>query len=335
MSHSTVKPSMPSTQHAVLIHEFGAPEVMSYAEGVAIPKLEDNQVLIKVAYAGINPVDYKTRQGKGWGADNIQQDKFDNNAPAILGFDVAGVVVESNSEQFAVDDRVAALTFKGGCYAQYVAVDAELLAKIPAGVTLEQAGALPCVGQTALQFVDFAAIQAGEQVVMNAPAGGVGQLVIQLLMKKVATDNITVTVICSPDKYDKLGTFIDKDHLAGWIDYTQDADFPDLQADVLLDLVGDEAGVRALRVLKSGGRVNVLPTIWVDKLQAAGSQKNLQVAGFKAERSAATMAEALQQIADGTLTLHIQHTYPLAEVVAAHTQLQKGATFGKIVLEVR
>lgn len=334
MSHSTVKPSMPSTQHAVLIHEFGASEVMSYAEGVAIPKLDDHQVLIKVAYAGINPVDYKTRQGKGWGADNIQQDKFNNNAPAILGFDVAGVVVESNSEQFAVDDRVAALTFKGGCYAQYVAVDAELLAKIPAGVTLEQAGALPCVGQTALQFVKSAAIQAGEQVVMNAPAGGVGQLVIQLLMKKVATDNITVTVICSPDKYDKLGTFIDKDNLAGWIDYTQDADFPDLQADVLLDLVGDEAGVRALRVLKSGGRVNVLPTIWVDKLQAAGSQKNLQVAGFKAERSAATMAEALQQIADGTLTLHIQHTYPLAEVVAAHTQLQKGATFGKIVLEV-
>lgn len=56
---------LPTTQHAVLIREFGEPEVMSYQEDVAIPVLTDNQVLVKVAYAGINPVDYKTRQGKG------------------------------------------------------------------------------------------------------------------------------------------------------------------------------------------------------------------------------------------------------------------------------
>jgi len=324
--------NIPKTQHAVLIREFGVPEVMQYQDGADVPELQNDQVLVKVAYAGINPVDYKTRQGKGWGAENIRKDKFDNNQPAILGFDVSGEVVSSNSDEFAVGDRVAALTFNGGGYAQYVAVDANLLAKVPENVTLEQAGALPCIGQTAVQFVEFADIKAGEHVVINAPAGGVGHLLIQLLMNKVAQDNIKATVICSPEKYAKLDELIDVSKLAGWIDYTKDKAFPDLQADVLLDLVGNEAGVRALSVLKSGGRVNVLPTIWVDKLKEAGEQKNLEVSGYKAQRSGQDMARVLQQVADGKLTLKIQKTYPLSDVVAAHHELQKGDAFGKIVL---
>lgn len=325
---------LPTTQHAVLIREFGEPDVMTYQDNVAIPELQDDQVLVKVAYTGINPVDYKTRQGKGWGADNIRKEKFDKDQPAILGFDVSGEVVSSNSENFAVGDRVAALTFGGACYAEYVAVEAKLLAKVPTSVTLEQAGALPCIGQTALQFVEFADIKDGEHVVMNAPAGGVGHLLIQLLMDKVTENNIKVTVICSPEKYAKLDDLIDKSKLAGWIDYTKDEAFPELQADVLLDLVGDEAGVRALSVLKSGGRVNVLPTIWVDKLKEAGKQKNLEVAGYRAQRSGEDMTQVLQLVADGKLTLRIQQAYPLSEAIAAHHELQKGDAFGKIVLQV-
>ena len=326
--------SLPTTQQAVLIREFGAPDVMNYTDGVSIPELKDHQVLIKTAYAGINPVDYKTRQGKGWGAENIQKDKFDHDKPAILGFDIAGEVVRSNSDKFAIGDKVAALSFEGSCYAEYVAVDAKLLAKIPKSVTLEQAGALPCIGQTALQFVEFADIKNGDHVVINAPAGGVGHLAIQLLMNKVAEDNIKVTVICSSEKYQKLDSLIDTGKLAGWIDYTKDDDFPELQADVLLDLVGDDAGVRALKVLKFGGRVNVLPTIWVDKLKQAGSDKDLSVEGYAVKPNGQDMAKVLQEIADGKLTLKIQQTYPLSEVVSAHRKLQEGDTFGKIVLKV-
>ena len=325
---------LPTTQHAVLIREFGEPEVMKYQDGVAIPELQDNQVLVKIAYAGINPVDYKTRQGKGWGADNIRKEKFDNDQPAILGFDTAGKVVKSNSGQFSEGEQVAALSFNGGCYAEYVAIDAKLLAKVPTSVTLEQAGALPCIGQTALQFVEFADIKAGEHVVINAPAGGVGHLLIQLLVEKIAKENIKVSVICSPEKYAKLEQLIDTSKLTGWIDYTKDEAFPDLQADMLLDLVGGEAGVRALSVLRSGARVNVLPTIWVDKLKEAGQQKNLAVAGYKAQRSGEDMARVLQLVADGKLTLIIQQVYPLSEVVTAHHALQKGDAFGKIVLKV-
>ncbi|SLJ83320.1 NADP-dependent oxidoreductase [Psychrobacter sp. DAB_AL43B] len=325
---------IPTTQHAVLIREFGEPEVMMYQDDVAIPELKDNQVLVKVAYAGINPVDYKTRQGKGWGADGIQKNKFDHDQPAILGFDVAGEVVKSNNDQFYIGDNVAALSFDGSCYAEYVAVDAKLLAKVPECVILEQAGALPCIGQTALQFVEFADIKKGEHVVMNAPAGGVGHLVIQLLIDKVAQNDIKVTVICSPEKYAKLDCLIDKSKLAGWIDYTKEDTFPDLQADVLLDLVGNDAGVRALSVLKSDGRVNVLPTIWVDKLKEASGDRDLSVEGYAVKPNGQDMARALQQVADGKLKLHIQQTYPLSAVVEAHRELQKGDTFGKIVLKL-
>lgn len=324
---------LPTTQHAVQIREFGEPEVMTYQDGVAMPALKDNQVLIQVAYAGINPVDYKTRQGKGWGADAIQKNNFDKGEPAILGFDVAGTVVKSNSDKFTIGDDVAALSFDGSCYAEYVAVDADLLAKVPESVTLEQAGALPCIGQTALQFVEFADIKDGEHVVINAPAGGVGHLAIQFLLKKVASDNIKVTLICSPEKYAKLDKLIDKSKLEGWIDYTKDQDFPDLQADVLMDLVGDDDGVRALSTLKSVGRVKVLPTIWVDKLKAAGSNKSLSVDGYAVKPNGEDMAKVLQDIADGTLILQIQQTYPLSEVVTAHRELEKGDTFGKIVLK--
>lgn len=324
---------IPLTQHAVLIREFGDPEVMSYQSGVAVPKIYANQVLIKVAYAGVNPVDYKTRQGKGWGAVNIQKDKFDHDEPAILGFDVAGEVVASHSDKFSIGDKVAALSFASGCYAEYVAVDANLLAIVPDNVKLKQAGALPCVGQTALQFLAFADIKAGEHVVMNAPAGGVGHLLIQMLMDNVAENNIKLTLICSPEKYAKLDNLIDKSKLAGWIDYTKDDHFPELQADVLLDLVGDEAGVRALSLLKSGGRVKVLPTIWVDKLKEAGSNKNLSVDGYAVQPNGEDMAKVLQQIADGKLTLKILKSYPLSDVVAAHNELEKGDAFGKIVLQ--
>lgn len=330
----TSNQSLPQSQHAVIITKFGDPDVMSYQDDVAVPNLKDGQVLVKIAAAGINPVDYKTRQGKGWGADNIQKDKFDHNNAAILGFDLAGEVIASQSDKFKVGDNIAALNFDGGCYAQFAAVDDKLLAKIPESVSLTQAGALPCAGQTAMQFLDFANIKNGNHVVMNAPAGGVGHLLIQLLMQKAKNDNLKITVICSPEKYQKLDKLIDKDQLEGWIDYTKDEVFPELNADVLLDLVGDDAGVRALTTLKSSAHVFVLPTIWADKLKKAGKDKNLSVDGFAVKPNGDSMAQILQKLADNEIKLHIDEEFALSDVIAAHKQLEKGDSFGKIVLQV-
>lgn len=322
------------TQAAVIITEFGSAQVLQYQDNLPMPTMAEDQVLVKVAYAGVNPVDYKTRQGLGWGAKNIQNTQFASAKPAILGFDVAGEVVASNSADFKVGDRVAALNFAGGCYAQYVAVAAEVLAKVPESVDLKVAGALPCVGTTAKQMLDFAAIQEGEHVVMSAPAGGVGHLALQLLMHKVAKNNVKLTVICSPEKYQKIETLIDTSKLAGWIDYTQDEAFPKLGADVLLDLVGGDAGKRALSVVKQGGRVVVLPSIWAEELKEAGADKQLTVEGFIAKPNAHDLTAVLNDIADGRLKLHIQASYPLAKTQQAHEALEQGDSFGKLVLAV-
>ncbi len=330
----TINQKLPTVQHAVVITKFGDPDVMSYQDDVAIPSLKDGQVLVKIAAAGVNPVDYKTRQGKGWGADNIQKAKFDFDDAAILGFDLAGEVIASQSDRFSVGDKVAALNFDGGCYSEFAAVDDNLLAKIPEGVSLIQAGALPCAGQTAMQFLDFADIKKGSHVVMNAPAGGVGHILIQLLTQKAKENDLKVTVICSPEKYQKLDKLIDKNNLASWIDYTKDDDFPELNADVLLDLVGDDAGVQALTTLKSGAHVFVLPTIWAEKLKKAGTDKNLSVEGFAVTPSGDIMTQILQQLADGKIKLHIDKEFALSDVIAAHKQLEKGDSFGKIVLQV-
>lgn len=326
--------NLPKTQSAITITEFGEAEVLQHHTDVAVPTPKEGEVLVKIAYAGINPVDYKTRQGLGWGAQNIKDNQFANNQPAILGFDMAGEVVASNVADFQVGDKVAALNFKGGCYAQYNTVDAQLLTKVPEKVDIKTAGALPCVGTTAKQMIDFADIKAGEHVVMSAPAGGVGHLTLQMLINAIDEKNIKLTLICSADKYQKIGNLIDVNKLEGWIDYTKEETFPELNADLLLDLVGGDAGKKALAVVKAGGRVVVLPSIWAEALKEAGADKNLQVEGFIAKPNAEDLSDVLKQVAEDKLKLHIQQTYPLAKTADAHQSLETGDTFGKIVLEV-
>lgn len=326
--------NLPTTQSAITIKEFGEPEVLHYQNDVAMPEVGENQVLVKLAYAGINPVDYKTRQGLGWGAENIKKKQFANNQPAILGFDMAGEVVASSVDDFKVGDRVAALNFEGGCYAEYNRVDAQLLTKIPEAVSLKTAGAIPCVGTTAIQMIDFAQIKQGEHVVMSAPAGGVGHLALQLLMNQIDELSIKLTLICSAEKYQKLQGLIDTNKLAGWIDYTKQDKFPELNADLLLDLVGGEAGKRALTVVKDEGRVVVLPSIWAEELKQAGADKKLDVQGFIAKPNATDLQRILQKLASNQLSLQIEAVHALADTAAAHQQLQQGDSFGKIVLEI-
>lgn len=321
------------TQSAITITEFGEPQVLHYQKDVAVPKIGDNQVLVKIAYAGINPVDYKTRQGKGWGAENIKDNQFANNEPAILGFDMAGEVIASNNPEFAAGDKVAALNYQGGCYAEFNVVDADVLAKVPDSVDIKTAGALPCVGTTAYQSIKDAQIKSGEHVVMSAPAGGVGHLMVQMLANEVDNLGIKLTVICSPGKYKRLEQLIDTSKLEGWIDYTKDNEFPELNADVLFDLVGGDAGVHALSVLKEDGRVVVLPSIWVDKLKSEGPD-SLDIEGFMSKPNSEDLTAVLKQLADNKLKLVIQSTYSLADTAKAHQQLETGDSFGKIVLEV-
>lgn len=309
------------TNYGVTLSEFGAAEVLTFQPQLPLPEINDDQILLETHYAGINPVDYKTRLGLGWGAE-----KFKNQFPAVLGFDAAGVVAKAGANSgFEVGERVAVLTFDGGAYSRYFAVNADLVARVPDSVSLQQAAALPTAGVTALQLVNQANLQAGQTVLISAPAGGVGHLAVQLLKQLP----VKIVAICSAAKQ----AYVKELGVHDCLDYTALESYPALDADIFLDLVGGEAGVKALAAVKQGGRVICVPTIHVPLLQQAGESRQLQVEKILAQPSAAALSELLAKLADHSLQIEIAETYPLTEIQQAHRQLEQGRTQGKIILD--
>ncbi|MBV7433853.1 NADP-dependent oxidoreductase [Cardiobacteriaceae bacterium TAE3-ERU3] len=306
----------------ITIDAFGSAEKLNFHRDYLCPTCAEGEVLVENHFAGVNPIDCKTRAGLGWAAEKIADD-----LPAILGFDLAGIVVESKDPRFNVGDRVCALSFDGGAYARYVSVQADLLAHVPQNVSLEHAGALPCAGETAWQLIEKANIQAGDHVVISAPAGGVGHIALQLLAKTGAT----ISVIASEDKYNLIKEYVS---IENWINYRDCDGFPSLEADLLLDLVGGDAGVAALATLRDGGRAICLPSIHVPTLKAAGESKGIDVVGFIVKPDAATLDKLLAHLADGSLTLHIAQKYPLCDASEAHKAQESGRTYGKLVLDI-
>ncbi|MFC0323778.1 NADP-dependent oxidoreductase [Gallibacterium melopsittaci] len=308
--------------YGATISQFGEADVLTFQEHLPLPEISPHQVLIENHFAGINPVDFKTRKGLGWGAG-----KFKSRFPAVLGFDVAGVVIQAGSESGSnIGDRVAALTFEGGCYARYVAVDAALVANVPEQVSLVEAGAMPTVAVTAYQILQQANLQPDQHILLSAPLGGVGHLLLQLLAKQP----VKISVICSKAKSEAalaLGA-------TQWFDYHQPENYPDLQADLFIDLVGGESGVSALKMVKKGGRVICIPTIHVPLLQQAGAEQQLIVEKMLAVPNPDDLATMLGYLADNTLHLQIAKIFPIKEIQTAHRLLETGTTLGKIVLDL-
>jgi NADPH:quinone reductase-like Zn-dependent oxidoreductase len=161
---------------AIVVEQFGGPEVLQLAR-VAEPIPGPGEVLLRVAAAGVNPVDWKVRAGTagerfGW-------------PPYVPGWDLAGVVEATGDRvsAFAADDQVFGLPCfpaPAGCYAEYVCAPAGQLAAAPPGMDQAAAAGLPLAGLTALQVMDLAGVGEGQRVLVHADAGGVGHLAVQL-----------------------------------------------------------------------------------------------------------------------------------------------------------
>lgn len=159
---------------AIVIEEFGGAEQLKEQE-VAKPTCGVNQVLIQTHATSVNPVDFKIRQG--------YMKEVAENFPLILGGDVAGIVAEagSNVTRFREGDRVFARPRQFGTYAEYVAVDADIIARIPENLSFEEAAAIPLAAMTAWQaLVDHGRLGKGQKVLIHAGAGGVGTYAIQI-----------------------------------------------------------------------------------------------------------------------------------------------------------
>lgn len=305
---------------AIRIHSYGGPEVLKF-ENVPRPVPNDDEVLIKVFAAGVNPVDWKIRRG-------YMKEMF--QLPLILGWDVAGVIEEKGRQvtNFAVGDEVYTRPslFRDGAYAEYIAVQASEVALKPETINYIQAAAVPLAGLTAWQSLfDLAHLQSGQKILIHAAAGGVGHYAVQFA--KWAGAHVIGTA--SAGHHEFLGSI----GIHEAIDYTTTA-FEDAvrDADVVLDTIGGEVWQRSWKVLKKGG-------ILVSTLrgpEAGGADAlNKLCAHVFVQPDARQLGEIAALIDSGHVRPEIAGTFPLREAEKAHRANEGGHTRGKIVLEIR
>jgi NADPH:quinone reductase-like Zn-dependent oxidoreductase len=257
---------------AIRVERFGGPEVLRVVS-VEAPAPSPGEVLVRVATAGVNPVDWKVRAG---GAG----ERF-GRPPYVPGWDVAGVVEATGDgvSAFAVGDEVFGMPRfpePAGCYADYLCAPADHLAAAPAGMDRVAAAGmdrvaaagLPLAGLTALQVLDLVGVTEGQRVLVHAAAGGVGHLAVQLAKARGAYVIGTGRANKHPFLYE-LG--IDEA-----VDYTTVAFEEAIEdVDVVVNLVGGDYGRRSLRVLRPGGVlamiVGVVARRWTRRRRRPGS----------------------------------------------------------------
>lgn len=324
-----VSPSTPQpTMRAVVQHEYGDTSVLKL-ERVARPSPLPTEVLVRVHAAGVNPVDWKTRQGSGMA--HVLGPTF------TLGWDVAGIVEEVGFgvTTLAPGDRVYGMPWfprAAGGYADYVTAPSRQFAKMPTSIDYEHAAAVPLAGLTAWQLlVDTAHARAGQRVVINAAAGGVGHLAVQMGRHL----DVHVTAIAS------------RRHHAWLIDLGADdvVDYTTLRfedyitdADIFIDLIGqgvDNTSLRAVQVLQPGGLLIVVPGLGLDPdLSRAVAARAVHTTNFLVEPDGAALTTIAQLIDNGDIHPEVAAVLPLAEVGRAHTLGETNRTRGKIVLSV-
>ncbi len=306
---------------AAVQHEFGGPEVFR-VEDVEMPKLLPTEVLVKVKAASINPLETVIRTGKH---------PLLGDPPFCLGWDIAGVVerIHPGMHRFAVGDEVLGMpTFPRELrgYSEYVAAPSRQLVKKPAGMSFEQAGALPMAGLTAWQgLVDNAGMTAGHRVLIHAAGGGVGHIAVQIA-KALGAYVIGTASAAKHDYLRELGA----DEL---IDY-QTTDFAEVvrDVDIVLDLIGRDYPERSLKTLKPGGIIvsgvdRTRCDMW-GKVKAAGKR----FAGIIVEPDQVGLDSLVKLVEDGKLRVDVAAALPLDQVGEAHRLLEEGHTTGKIVL---
>ncbi|MFT5289927.1 MAG: NADPH:quinone reductase-like Zn-dependent oxidoreductase [Planctomycetota bacterium] len=295
---------------------------------IPTPEPGPTEVLVRVRVAGINPVDWKTRQGGGVSGF------FDPSSPKVLGWDLAGEVVEVGAgvTRFSVGDRVFGMPRfpkPAGAYAEFVASPSRHLARIPDGVSFEVAGAMPLAGLTAWQaVVDTLQIGAGQRVLIHAAAGGVGHLAVQIAKARGAT----VWGTSSAAKHDLLrGLGVDHP-----IDYRNE-DFTKVatEMDSVIDLVGGpENATRSLTSLRRGGRLVVIPSPVFLPSNETLSEHGVTVTWMLVEPDHAGLEALASMLESKTLKVIIAGSRPLAEMAALHALSESSTVTGKLIATI-
>lgn len=317
-----------TTMRAMVATGAGGPEVIESAAWPR-PVRAGAEALVRVLASSMNPIDAKTRAGRGAAAAI-------RSYPVVLGHDLAGIVEEAPYEAHALQPgrAVYGMTLVpryDGTHAEFASVPEMFLAPKPTSLSFTEAACVPLAALTAWgMVVDVARAHEGQRMLIHAGAGGVGHFAVQL----AAYFGATVTATCSTRNV----SFVRELGAARVIDYTATR-FDDEVSnhDVVIDLIGnvhDDTGTRSLSVLRPGGLIVNAPTgSWptmVDEAAAAG----VRATSYKLSPSGATLAVLTRMIDAGDLRVHIDRVVPLDQLAEAHRLIDEGHTRGKIAIEI-
>jgi NADPH:quinone reductase-like Zn-dependent oxidoreductase len=297
---------------AVVVEQYGGPEVLKF-EDYPDPVAGSGEVLVRVAATSVNPIDYKRRAG-------LTKDFYPLQFPGLIGVDLAGTVVNIGPgvEGFSLGDQVFAMADK--TYAELCVVKAAILAKVPKGLDLIQAAALPLVTTTGNQLLAATEIKAGQTVLVVGAAGNVGRSAAFTAKQRGAT------VIAGVLKSQLIeAKTIGADQLVATDDDNAIANLPLL--DFIADTVDGKTAEKLIAKVKPGG-------VFASVLGAprnAEKYPNVKVVPVYATPDAKTLQFMAEAVRDGKLVIPVGQKLPLSEAAKAQAAAEKGGT-GKILL---
>ncbi|WP_405373634.1 MULTISPECIES: NADP-dependent oxidoreductase [unclassified Microbacterium] len=318
----------PPTMTAMVFDEPGGCDVL-HESRMPVPRPALSELLIRVVAAGVNPIDAKTRAGRGVSGQIA-------GYPATLGFDFSGVVVSTPFEAHPLQpgDQVFGMVpfpRTGGTYAEYVVVPSLSVARKPAALSHVEAAGVPLAALTAWGLVvETAHAHEGQRILIHAGSGGVGHFAVQL----AAYFGAHVTATGSERNLPwlrELGASV-------VVDYATTR-FEDIvgEMDVVIDLVGnvhDDTGSRSLSVIRPGGLYIMVPTGAWDEYADAAAAAGVRATTYKVIPDGTVLATLGRLLESGAIQVYVDRVFELSAAGEAHREIERGHSRGKLVLSV-
>ncbi|MBE0362625.1 NADPH2:quinone reductase [Pseudoalteromonas ulvae UL12] len=311
-----------SQNKAMVIEQFGdTTQLKQFHLPVMAPN--DNQVLIKIHNAAINPIDVKTRAGIGFAAAQNKE-----HLPIGLGYDVCGQIVAVGAavSEFSIGEVVMGMVgfpLSPGCYQDYRLADRSEIISGSSVQDFSSMSGLCLSGLTALQGLRLLTedLHLGAHIYINAAGGGVGHLALQIARNL----GFEVTAIVSnPDQ-----TFVRS--LASYVvSYEQFVEANDAQA--LFDVAGGARGLKCIAALKTDSQVVTVPTVTAQECIDLANSMNIACQGMLVSSNTADLTQLFLWYQEGQLKLHIDSQFTFSDVAKAHNRVESGLTQGKVIL---
>ncbi len=310
---------------AVQINKYGGNEVVEINKNAPKPTLTQGHLLIEVYAAGVNPVDWKIREGY---MQQMVQLKF----PATLGGDFSGIVAEVGEgvPGFKKGDEIygyaSILGGGSGAFAEFISADANTIENKPKNTVHVEAAALPLTGASAWQaLVDHIGLSRGEKILIHGGAGGIGSIAIQL------ANHLGAYVAATVSAKDML--YVKELGADEAIDYKNQS-FEDLvhNYDAVFDTVGGETYIKSFKVLRKDG---IIVSMLEQPRPELMKQYRVNAIGQLTQVNSERLSKLAELVENRVIKVHVDKTFPLQQAGEALEYQQKGHPRGKVVLKVK